>query len=43
LKKDHSSSVSSPRINADLHARDQLGITPAPGWESPYRRFVHAT
>ncbi|GGG39135.1 hypothetical protein GCM10010964_28400 [Caldovatus sediminis] len=34
-KKDHSSSVRRPRINADLHARDQLGITSAPGWESP--------
>jgi hypothetical protein len=38
-KKDHSSSVSSPRINADLHARDQLGFTPAAGWESPDRRL----
>jgi hypothetical protein len=42
-KKEHSSSVSSPRINADLHARDQRGITPAAVWESPSRRFVHAT
>lgn len=30
-KKDHSSSVSRPRINADLHYRDQRGITPQAG------------
>mgnify|MGYP003589839735 CR=1 FL=1 len=41
-KKDHSSSVSSPRINADLHTEDQRGITPAPAWESPACQFVHA-
>jgi hypothetical protein len=38
-KKHHSSSVSRPRINADLHARDQLGITYGLGWESPRRQF----
>ena len=42
-KKHHSLSVSSPRINADLHARNQPGITPEPGWEFPGGRFVHAT
>jgi hypothetical protein len=34
-KKDHSSSVSRPRINADLHGRDQPGITPSANRESP--------
>lgn len=33
-KKDHSSSVSSPRINADLRARDRRGISSASGWDS---------
>jgi hypothetical protein len=42
-KKNHSSSVSNPRINADLHARDQRGITSASGWESHRDRFVHAS
>ena len=42
-KKDHSSSVSRPRINADFHARDQPGSTPASGREAPLRRLVHAT
>jgi hypothetical protein len=35
LQKDHFWSVSSPRGDADLHARDQCGTTPATDWEHP--------
>lgn len=38
-KKDPPSSVSSPRSNADLHARAQLGITPPAGCESRLGRL----
>ena len=42
-KKDHSSSVRKPRIKADRHARDRLGLTTAPGWDGLGRQSVQAT
>ena len=42
-KKDHSSSVRKPRIKADRHARDRLGLTSAPSWDCLGRQFVQAT
>ncbi|MXP66101.1 IS3 family transposase, partial [Roseomonas sp. M0104] len=42
-KTDHASSVTSPRINANLHARDQRRITSMSGWKAASRQFVPAS